>query len=55
MVALRKLMEKCFSKDNLNNLDDEMPDFNLRKKEDAKTKVHFLKWQPKLIRYLVCI
>ncbi|VDN58982.1 unnamed protein product [Dracunculus medinensis] len=39
MVAVRKLMEKFFSEKDLKYLDDKMPDFHLRKKEDlSKTQ-----------------
>uniref|UniRef100_A0A915EB49 Anion exchange protein n=1 Tax=Ditylenchus dipsaci TaxID=166011 RepID=A0A915EB49_9BILA len=38
MVAVRKLMEKCFSEKDLKYLDDKMPDFHLRKKEDMRRK-----------------
>jgi len=38
MVYMRKLMEKCFSEKDLKYLDDKMPDFHLRKREDMKQK-----------------
>ncbi|KHJ88221.1 anion exchange protein [Oesophagostomum dentatum] len=38
MVAVRKLMEKFFTKTDLKYLDDPMPDFHLRKKEDLKRR-----------------
>uniref|UniRef100_F1KS49 Anion exchange protein n=1 Tax=Ascaris suum TaxID=6253 RepID=F1KS49_ASCSU len=38
MVATRKVMEKFFSERDLRYLDDKMPDFHLRKKEDLKRK-----------------
>uniref|UniRef100_A0A914SB37 Uncharacterized protein n=1 Tax=Parascaris equorum TaxID=6256 RepID=A0A914SB37_PAREQ len=38
MVATRKVMEKFFSEKDLRYLDDKMPDFHLRKKEDLKRK-----------------
>jgi len=38
MVYVRKLMEKCFSEKDLKYLDDKMPDFHLRKREDMKQK-----------------
>uniref|UniRef100_A0A1I8ATI9 Anion exchange protein n=1 Tax=Steinernema glaseri TaxID=37863 RepID=A0A1I8ATI9_9BILA len=38
MVAVRKLMEKAFSEKDLKYLDDKMPDFHLRKREDLKRK-----------------
>jgi anion exchange protein len=40
MVAVRKLMEKFFSEKDLKYLDDKMPDFHLRKKEDLRRKSH---------------
>jgi hypothetical protein len=40
MVAVRKLMEKFFSDRDLKYLDDKMPDFHLRKKEDLRRKSH---------------
>ncbi|KAJ1372547.1 hypothetical protein KIN20_034726 [Parelaphostrongylus tenuis] len=36
MVAVRKLMEKFFTIEDLKYLDDPMPDFHLRKKEDLR-------------------
>uniref|UniRef100_A0A0N4Z2E9 Anion exchange protein n=1 Tax=Parastrongyloides trichosuri TaxID=131310 RepID=A0A0N4Z2E9_PARTI len=36
MVAIRKLMEKFFDPKDLKYLDDTMPDFHLRRKEDAR-------------------
>lgn len=38
MVAIRKGMEKAFTTTDLKYLDDPMPDFHLRKKEDAKRR-----------------
>ncbi|CAI4228121.1 unnamed protein product [Auanema sp. JU1783] len=38
MVAVRKLMEKFFTTEDLKYLDDPMPDFHLRKKEDLKRR-----------------
>jgi len=38
MVAVRKLMEKVFAEKDLKYLDDKMPDFHLRKKEDMRRK-----------------
>ncbi|VDO31532.1 unnamed protein product [Heligmosomoides polygyrus] len=38
MVAVRKLMEKFFTITDLKYLDDPMPDFHLRKKEDLKRR-----------------
>ncbi|KAH7727686.1 Bicarbonate transporter [Aphelenchoides avenae] len=38
MVAVRKVMEKFFSEKDLKYLDDKMPDFHLRKKEDMKKR-----------------
>lgn len=38
MVAVRKVMEKFFSEKDLKYLDDKMPDFHLRKKEDIKRR-----------------
>ncbi|CAD5207523.1 unnamed protein product [Bursaphelenchus okinawaensis] len=38
MIAIRKLMEKFFSEKDLKYLDDKMPDFHLRKKEDMKRR-----------------
>ncbi|KAK6028923.1 anion exchange protein, partial [Ostertagia ostertagi] len=38
MVAVRKLMEKFFTTTDLKYLDDPMPDFHLRKKEDLKRR-----------------
>ncbi|VDO46005.1 unnamed protein product [Haemonchus placei] len=38
MVAVRKLMEKFFTATDLKYLDDPMPDFHLRKKEDLKRR-----------------
>ncbi|VDK69828.1 unnamed protein product [Litomosoides sigmodontis] len=38
MVAVRKIMEKFFTEKDLRYLDDKMPDFHLRKKEDMKRK-----------------
>uniref|UniRef100_A0A158P6V0 Anion exchange protein n=1 Tax=Angiostrongylus cantonensis TaxID=6313 RepID=A0A158P6V0_ANGCA len=38
MVAVRKLMEKFFTVEDLRYLDDPMPDFHLRKKEDLKRR-----------------
>ena len=38
MIAARKLMEKCFAEKDLKFLDDKMPDFHLRRKEDLKTR-----------------
>lgn len=38
MVGVRKVMEKFFDERDLKYLDDKMPDFHLRKKEDAKKK-----------------
>ncbi|RCN48569.1 anion exchange protein [Ancylostoma caninum] len=38
MVAVRKLMEKFFTVTDLKYLDDPMPDFHLRKKEDLKRR-----------------
>uniref|UniRef100_A0A915Q2T8 Anion exchange protein n=1 Tax=Setaria digitata TaxID=48799 RepID=A0A915Q2T8_9BILA len=38
MVAVRKIMEKFFKEKDLRYLDDKMPDFHLRKKEDMKRK-----------------
>jgi hypothetical protein len=38
MVAVRKLMERCFSVHDLRYLDDTMPDFHLRRREDEKKK-----------------
>uniref|UniRef100_A0A914QHK7 Bicarbonate transporter-like transmembrane domain-containing protein n=1 Tax=Panagrolaimus davidi TaxID=227884 RepID=A0A914QHK7_9BILA len=40
MVAVRKLMERFFSEKDLKYLDDKMPDFHLRKKEDLRRKSH---------------
>lgn len=34
MVAVRKFMEKFFTERDLKYLDDKMPEFHLRKKED---------------------
>ncbi|CAB3408242.1 unnamed protein product [Caenorhabditis bovis] len=39
MVGIRKLMEKAFTKTDLKYLDDPMPDFHLRKKEDLKRRM----------------
>ncbi|KAE9549910.1 hypothetical protein FO519_006875 [Halicephalobus sp. NKZ332] len=36
MVGVRKVMEKFFNEKDLKYLDDKMPDFHLRKKEDLK-------------------
>lgn len=36
MVGVRKLMERFFDEKDLKYLDDKMPDFHLRKKEDLK-------------------
>ncbi|CAD6186167.1 unnamed protein product [Caenorhabditis auriculariae] len=38
MVAIRKAMEKFFTSSDLKYLDDPMPDFHLRKKEDLKKR-----------------
>ncbi|CAI5437465.1 unnamed protein product [Caenorhabditis angaria] len=38
MVAIRKFMEKAFTTTDLKYLDDPMPDFHLRKKEDLKRR-----------------
>uniref|UniRef100_A0A914VVU0 Anion exchange protein n=1 Tax=Plectus sambesii TaxID=2011161 RepID=A0A914VVU0_9BILA len=38
MLGVRKVMEKFFEERDLKYLDDKMPDFHLRKKEDAKKK-----------------
>lgn len=38
MVAVRKVMERFFSEKDLKYLDDKMPDFHLRKKEDMKRR-----------------
>jgi hypothetical protein len=38
MVAVRKFMEKFFTVHDLKYLDDKMPEFHLRKKEDMKKK-----------------
>ena len=38
MVAVRKLMERCFSEKDLKYLDDKMPDFHLRKREDKEKR-----------------
>ncbi|KAK6061419.1 hypothetical protein COOONC_00911 [Cooperia oncophora] len=38
MVAVRKLIEKFFTTTDLKYLDDPMPDFHLRKKEDLKRR-----------------
>lgn len=38
MVGVRKVMEKFFSEKDLKYLDDKMPDFHLRKKEDMKKR-----------------
>ena len=38
MVGIRKLMERFFSTTDLKYLDDPMPDFHLRKKEDMKRR-----------------
>lgn len=38
MVGVRKVMERFFTERDLKYLDDKMPDFHLRKKEDAKKK-----------------
>ncbi|KAF8367389.1 abts-1 [Pristionchus pacificus] len=39
MVAVRKAIEVFFTKNDLKYLDDPMPDFHLRKKEDQKRKL----------------
>ena len=36
MVAARKVMESFFSEKDLKYLDDKMPEFHLRKKEDMR-------------------
>jgi hypothetical protein len=38
MVGVRKLLEYIFSKEDLNQLDDAMPEIHLRKKDDAIKK-----------------
>ncbi|KAI6239960.1 Anion exchange protein [Aphelenchoides fujianensis] len=38
MIGVRKAMERCFSEKDLKYLDDKMPDFHLRKKEDMKKR-----------------
>lgn len=38
MVAVRKIMERFFSEKDLKYLDDKMPDFHLRRKEDMKRR-----------------
>lgn len=38
MIAVRKGMEQFFSEKDLKYLDDKMPDFHLRRKEDLKNK-----------------
>ncbi|KAI6220175.1 Anion exchange protein [Aphelenchoides besseyi] len=38
MIAVRKVMEKFFSEKDLKYLDDKMPEFHLRKKEDMKKR-----------------
>lgn len=38
MVAVRKVMEQFFNEKDLKYLDDKMPDFHLRRKEDLKKK-----------------
>ena len=38
MIAVRKLMEFVFTKEELKHLDDHMPEIHWRKKEDAKKK-----------------
>ena len=40
MVAVRKVMERFFTDRDLKYLDDKMPDFHLRKKEDLRRKSH---------------
>lgn len=40
MVAVRKIMEKFFTERDLKYLDDKMPEFHLRKKEDLRRKSH---------------
>lgn len=36
MVLVRKLIEKIFTEEELNHLDDKMPEIRRRKKEDKK-------------------
>src|SRR4051812_15624426 len=38
MVGVRKLIEKIFSQEELAQLDDKMPEFTLRKKEDQRKR-----------------
>lgn len=38
MVAVRKGMERCFSEKDLKYLDDKMPDFHLRRREDKEKR-----------------
>ncbi|CAK5006436.1 unnamed protein product [Meloidogyne enterolobii] len=38
MVAVRKLMERCFSEKDLKYLDDKMPEFHLRRTEDKQKR-----------------
>uniref|UniRef100_A0A914H4V0 Anion exchange protein n=1 Tax=Globodera rostochiensis TaxID=31243 RepID=A0A914H4V0_GLORO len=38
MVAVRKAMERCFSEKDLKYLDDKMPDFHLRRREDKEKR-----------------
>uniref|UniRef100_A0A914YRV1 Bicarbonate transporter-like transmembrane domain-containing protein n=1 Tax=Panagrolaimus superbus TaxID=310955 RepID=A0A914YRV1_9BILA len=40
MVGVRKLMERFFNEKDLKYLDDKMPEFHLRKKEDLRRKSH---------------
>ena len=38
MIGVRKLMEKVFKAEELEQLDDPIPEFHTRKKEEAKKK-----------------
>ncbi|KAL3102970.1 hypothetical protein niasHT_025878 [Heterodera trifolii] len=38
MLAVRKAMERCFSEKDLKYLDDKMPDFHLRRREDKEKR-----------------
>ena len=38
MVAVRKMMERCFSEKDLKYLDDKMPEFHLRRREDKEKR-----------------
>lgn len=38
MVAVRKLMERCFNEKDLKCLDGKMPEFHLKKKEELRSK-----------------